>query len=114
MMIREITAGILLVMGFVFTVLSTVGVLRLPDFFTRLHSSSIGETLGIVLIGLGLIIYEGIDFTSAKIFMIIVAIFVANPVGTHLIGKSALMSGHRLEEENKNKEKEDNNAGITS
>lgn len=98
MMIREIISAILLIVGFIFILLSTVGVMRLPDFFTRLHSSSIGETIGIFLIGFGMIVYEGMDFTSAKIFMIIVAIFFANPVGTHLIGKAALRSGHKLEE----------------
>ena len=102
MMIREVITAILLILGFIFLVFSALGVMRLPDFYTRLHSSGIGETLGIVLIGLGLIIYEGFNILSAKILLIMVSIFLVNPVGTHLIGKAAMESGHRpWEEEHK-------------
>ena len=90
MMIREVITAILLILGFIFLVFSALGVMRLPDFYTRLHSSGIGETLGIVLIGLGLIIYEGFNILSAKILLIMVSIFLVNPVGTHLIGKAAM------------------------
>ena len=53
----------------------------------------LGETLGLVLAGLGLILYNGINLTSAKILLIIVALFLVNPIGTHLIGKAAIRSG---------------------
>lgn len=96
---RELIACIFLAVGLIFITASAIGVLRLPDFYTRLHSSGIGETLGIVLIGLGLIIYEGINILSAKILLIMVSIFLVNPVGTHLIGKAAMESGHKPWEE---------------
>ena len=102
MMIREVITAILLILGFIFLVFSALGVMRLPDFYTRLHSSGIGETLGIVLIGLGLIIYEGFNILSAKILLIVVSIFLVNPVGTHLIGKAAMEAGHRPWEEEHN------------
>ena len=90
MMIRELISAALLLIGFAFMVVSAVGVVRLPDFFSRLHASSIGETLGIVLVGLGLILYNGAEFSSAKILLIVIALFFVNPVGTHLIGKAAV------------------------
>lgn len=92
MIVREIFAVIFLVAGFFFMSVSAIGVMRLPDFFSRLHASSIGETLGIVLACIGFIIYEGLDLVSLKIVIIIAALFLVNPVGTHLIGKSALGS----------------------
>ena len=73
--------------------------LRLPDFFSRLHASSIGETLGITLAGIGFIIYEGLDLVSLKILIIIAALFLVNPVGTHLIGKAALHAKAVIKEE---------------
>ena len=42
MMIREVITAILLILGFIFLVFSALGVMRLPDFYTRLHSSGIG------------------------------------------------------------------------
>ena len=93
MIIREILSGILLISGFIFMTISAVGVVRLPDFFSRLHASSIGETLGIVLAGIGLAIYGGLNLTSAKILLVVAALFLVNPLGTHLISKAAIRSG---------------------
>lgn len=95
-MIKEIVSAILLIAGFIFLTLSAVGVIRLPDFFSRMHSSGIGETLGIALMGMGFIIYTGINFTSVKILLIVLSIFIVNPVGTHLIGKAALCSDFKI------------------
>ena len=79
--------------GFIFMFLSALGILRFPDFLSRLHASSVGETVGIAFTCIGLIIFQGLDLVSAKIVLIIIAVMVANPVGTHLIGKSALRAG---------------------
>lgn len=101
MMIREFVSAAFLLIGFGFMIVSAVGVVRLPDFFSRLHASSIGETLGIVLVGLGLIVYNGFHFSSAKILLIVIALFFVNPVGTHLIGKAAVRAGKLIWEEEK-------------
>lgn len=110
MILREVLSAILLLIGGGFMFVSAVGVIRLPDFYTRLHASSIGETLGLVLAGLGLIIYNGVNLTSAKILLIIIALFLVNPIGTHLIGKAAIRSG---EEPWKYVNKEENDANIS-
>lgn len=93
MIVKDIISAAFLIVGVAFMFVSAVGVIRLPDFYTRLHASSIGETLGIILAGVGLVVYNGINFTSLKIILIIIALFLVNPVGTHLIGKAALHSG---------------------
>lgn len=101
-MIREILSASLLIAGFIFLVLSAIGVIRLPDFYSRMHSSGIGETLGIALMGMGFIVYTGINFTSVKILLIALSVFIVNPVGTHLIAKAALYSDFKPWEEDKN------------
>lgn len=102
MIVRELFTVIFLIAGFALMAVSAIGVLRLPDFFSRLHASSIGETLGIVLAGIGFIIYEGFTLVSLKILIIIAALFLVNPVGTHLIGKAALYSKEMKREEEEN------------
>lgn len=92
---NEWIAALFLVTGFLLMMVSAVGVVRLPDFFSRLHASSIGETLGIVLAGVGFAFYEGFTLTSAKILLIVAAVFLVNPVGTHLIAKAAIRAGHQ-------------------
>lgn len=95
MIVREIISAALLLIGFALMVVSAIGVVRLPDFFSRLHASSIGETLGIVLTGIGLAIYHGVSLTSLKILMVVGALFLVNPLGTHLISKAAIRSGQQ-------------------
>lgn len=89
---RLIIAGVMITLGVLFFMISAIGVLRLPDFLSRLHSSGIGETLGMILFGLGIIIYLGINLVSVKVLIIFVILSLVNPVGTHLIGKAALWS----------------------
>ncbi len=93
MIVRNIISAALLLVGFVLMAISAIGVLRLPDFFSRLHASSIGETLGIVLAGIGMAVYHGVNLTSLKILLVVAALFLVNPLGTHLIGKAAIQSG---------------------
>lgn len=91
--LRVILAVVFMIAGFIFMFLSALGILRFPDFLSRLHASSVGETVGIAFSCIGLIIFQGFDLVSAKIVLIIIAVMIANPVGTHLIGKSALRAG---------------------
>ena len=79
--------------GLFFMALSAIGVIRLPDFFTRVHAVSKTETLGISLLLLGLAFHEGATLVSLKLGLAIVFVFLANPVGTHLLTRSALRTG---------------------
>lgn len=90
--IRMIVAAVLLCLGVLLLLISAIGVLRLPDFISRLHSSGIGETLGMILLGIGIIIYIGWNLVSVKMAFVVLALLLVNPVGTHLIGKAAYYS----------------------
>jgi len=89
----KIIAGIFLLAGFFFILIAAIGVMRLPDFYTRLHASGKSETLGMILCFTGLALYEGFNLTSIKYLMIIVFILLANPIGTHIICREAYRSG---------------------
>ena len=56
---REVIAALFLLSGLVFFVGSAIGMLRLPDFYSRIHASGNSETLGCTLSFIGLMIYEG-------------------------------------------------------
>jgi multicomponent Na+:H+ antiporter subunit G len=70
-------------------VIGTIGVLRFPDVYTRLHASSKCGTTGVISIFIGLIIYKGFSLISLKIAVIAFFIFLTTPVSSHAIGKSA-------------------------
>jgi multicomponent Na+:H+ antiporter subunit G len=92
-MIRDIITVLLFSFGFLCTLLSAVGVLRFPTFLQRLHASGVGETMGITLFAAGFIVHAGAAQVSVKIVLIVLAMLLVNPVGTHLIGKAELHSG---------------------
>lgn len=92
MTIREIIAIVFILIGLLFVLVSAVGVVRLPDFYTRLHASGIGETIGIFISFVGLAIYQGFDQVTVKLFIIAILVYLFNPVGTHMLGRAALRS----------------------
>ena len=94
--IREIIVALFILGGSVFFVGSAIGMLRLPDFYSRIHASGNSETLGCMLSFIGLIIYEGLTITSLKMALVFTIVFLANPIGSHILGKAAYKSGHRV------------------
>ena len=82
-----------LVGGGLFCVIGGVGLLRMPDFYTRLHAASVIETLGAGLVLLGLILQSGFTLVAVKLVMLGLLIFFASPVATHALARSALARG---------------------
>ena len=89
----QIISVIFLVLGFLLITIAVIGVLRFPDFYTRLHASSKIDSLGVALTLIGLAIYNGLSLTSVKILFIVVFIMLTNPISTHLLAKAAYHAG---------------------
>jgi len=83
----------LLLLGLLFILLGVVGILRLPDFYTRLHAMGKCDTLGVALVLIALALYTGLTLSSAKLLLIAVFIGLANPTATHALGRAALKAG---------------------
>ena len=91
-MITSLVA-LLLSMGLLFILAAVIGILRLPDFYSRLHAMGKCDTLGVVLVLLALALYHGLSLNSVKILLIAVATSLANPTATHALGRAALRAG---------------------
>ena len=89
----ELLAGILMGTGGLFCIVGAVGMLRMPDFYTRMHAASVVETLGAGLILLGLLLQAGFTLVSAKLVVIALLIFFASPTATHALARAALERG---------------------
>lgn len=83
----------LLVAGGLFCIIGAIGLLRMPDFYTRIHSASVTDTLGAGLILLGLILQAGWTLVAAKLLIIGLLIFFTSPAATHALAKAALGRG---------------------
>jgi multicomponent Na+:H+ antiporter subunit G len=90
---REFLASALILWGLVFIVVASIGVLRLPDFYTRLHAQSKCDTLGAALFLGGIAIYLGWSLIALKVLAILVFLAVGNPLAAHALGRAALRSG---------------------
>ncbi len=92
--VQNVIAYLLMGVGLIFLIGSLIGMLRLPDFYSRIHASGNSETLGTMLVFLGLAVYNGYSITSAKIIIIFLFIFIGNPIGSHILSKAAYKTGH--------------------
>jgi multicomponent Na+:H+ antiporter subunit G len=92
-------AGILIIAGLFFFAVGVLGVLRFPDFYTRLHAAGKCDSLAAVLVIAGVALYNLAEFSfanllvSLKILAIAAFVFVASPTATHAITKAALIMG---------------------
>jgi multicomponent Na+:H+ antiporter subunit G len=82
---------ICLVIGGVFCVVGAVGMLRMPDFYTRMHAASVIETLGAGLILLGLLLQAGFTLVAFKLLLVALLIFFAGPTATHALARAAML-----------------------
>ncbi|MEW6327393.1 MAG: monovalent cation/H(+) antiporter subunit G [Thermodesulfobacteriota bacterium] len=117
MTIGSIITAVFLVTGVFFFMAGTIGLLRLPDFFCRMHATGKGDTLAVLLCLIGLAIYNAFagNFATAsilvsiKILFIAIFWFLAGPTGTHAISRAAFRCGVKpwtLEHQFKEVEKE--------
>ena len=99
MTILSILAIFFLSLGLFFFFAGTVGILRLPDFYSSLHAAGKCDSLAAVLMIIGIALYNlepysfGALLVSAKLLLIAIFIFITSPTATHAITEAALVLG---------------------
>ena len=91
--IRDLLSIVSISAGLFFVLAGTLGVLRLPDFYTRLHAAGMTDTLGAELILVGLIIQSGFTQMSLKLLIVGFFLFVTSPTATHAVAHAAYKAG---------------------
>ena len=89
----DLTSAGLLVAGSIFVLIGALGLIRLPDFYTRLHAAGITDTLGAELILLGLMFQAGLSLVTVKLILISLLIFFTSPTATHAVANAARVMG---------------------
>ncbi|NNJ91973.1 MAG: monovalent cation/H(+) antiporter subunit G [Gammaproteobacteria bacterium] len=72
-----------------------IGLLRFPDFFTRVHAAGVTETLATPLLLVGLMLHMDWSLDTLKVLMILIFVLATNPTATHAMAKAALHGGLR-------------------
>lgn len=91
--LRDIASAIIIAIGLFFVVVGAIGVVRLPDFYTRLHGAGVTDTLGAELVLLGLIIRSPDVLTALKLGVIVIFLFITSPTSTHALANAAYTAG---------------------
>lgn len=80
-----------LLAGGAFGVIGGIGLLRFPDFYTRLHAAGVTETLCAILIVLGLVLQSGFSLLTIKLVLILVFLLFTAPTATHALARAAMV-----------------------
>jgi multicomponent Na+:H+ antiporter subunit G len=91
-LLREIISSVLILSGVLFMLISTIGLLRFPDFYIRMSAITKGATLGLGLILTGLATYFNQPDILMKVLAIIIFTFFTAPVAAHVIGRTAVQN----------------------
>lgn len=95
----DIVSAVLLFCGLFFFTVGAVGILRLPDFYSRLHPAGKLDTAGVLMSMTGMALYSAYDlslsalFTGFKIILIVVFVFITSPTATHAIIDAGVRAG---------------------
>ena len=96
--IRFIAGAAFLLVGLFIFLVELIGVFRFKYVLNRMHAEAIGDTLGIGFSLVGLIIMNGLNLTSLKMFLVIVFLWFSSPTSSHLIAKLEVSTGQDGEE----------------
>jgi multicomponent Na+:H+ antiporter subunit G len=89
----DLLSWLLLLAGGFFCIVGAVGLLRMPDFYTRMHAASVIETLGAGLMLIGLMLQAGFTLVALKLLMVAALIFFASPTASHALARAAMVRG---------------------
>ena len=97
--LRFILCALLIGIGLVFEICAVIGVFRFHYVLNRMHAAALGDTMGILMIMLGLAVANGVNLTSLKFLLIVFLFWTASPVASHLIGRLELTTNEELDRE---------------
>lgn len=89
----NLASWLLIVAGSLFCMIGALGLLRMPDFFTRMQSASIIDTIGAGLLLIGMMLQAGFSLVTVKLIFIGLMLFFTSPTATHALARAARARG---------------------
>lgn len=91
--ILDIASWAFLVAGGLFVFIGGVGALRMPNFYTRIHAASLTDSMGSILILVGIMLQAGFSLATVKLLAILAFLLITGPTATYSLANAALLSG---------------------
>ena len=92
-LVAEILGWVFLVAGSVFVLIGGIGLIRLPDFYTRIHAAGITDTMGAWLVLVGLMFASVSWLVTVKLVMLLLFLAITSPLSGHALAKAAYLRG---------------------
>ena len=89
----DVLGWVLLVTGSLFVITGGIGMLRLPDFYTRIHAAGLTDTVGAWLILIGLCCQAGLSLVTVKLGILLFFLVATSPLASHALAKAAYLRG---------------------
>ena len=89
----DLLSWVLILVGGAFGIIGGIGLLRLPDFFSRIHAASLTDSICAPCIIAGLMLQSGLTLVTVKLAFLIVFLFLTSPTAAHALAKAALHGG---------------------
>jgi multicomponent Na+:H+ antiporter subunit G len=89
----DILSWALILTGGAFGIIGGIGLLRLPDFFSRIHAASLTDSMCAPCIIAGLMLQSGLTLVTVKLAFLVVFLFLTSPTASHALAKAALHGG---------------------
>ena len=89
----DVLSWISIVTGLFFMVVGTVGILRMPDVFTRLHAAGMTDTMGAGFLILGMCLQAGLGLVLVRLVIVYAFLMFTSPISTHALARAALAGG---------------------
>jgi multicomponent Na+:H+ antiporter subunit G len=89
----DVASWLCILAGSFFTLAGALGLVRMPEIFTRMHAASVIDTLGIGLLIIGMMLQAGFTLVTLKLIFLLVLFFYTGPVVTHALAQACLHEG---------------------
>ena len=94
-LIQNALSWVFLTAGGVFVLVGGIGALRMPNLYTRMHAASVTDTMGAVLVLVGVMLQAGLSLATIKLIAILLFLLITSPTSSYALASAALLAGIR-------------------
>ena len=94
-----IVGEVVICLGIVFILFGVIGTIKYRNFYTRILVTAKIDTVGAITVLLGVAIKNGASFFTLKVLLLLVLMMLINPLASHMIARSAYLSGYKTEQQ---------------
>lgn len=97
-LVLDMISWALLSAGGVFVLIGGIGALRMPNLYTRMHAASVTDSVGAVLVLVGIMVQAGLSLATIKLGAILIFLLITGPTSSYALASAAVLAGLKPEE----------------